>query len=485
MNARASYEAKPWVKFYDPGTTATVDVPPKPLGQMFDEATDKYRDHTAVVFYGKKISYATLREHTDRLATALSDLGLKRGDKVALYLLNSPQYLISYFAILKIGCAVTPISPVYTSFEIKHQLQNSEAKALICQDILYEKVEKAGVQLHSVILTNVSEYLPTLKKLFGKSTLAAVGGSTQVNVAGVHRFQDLLKKYPPNPPQVTIDPKADVAVLPYTGGTTGQPKGVVLTHANLVAAVTVSGTLYNYKPGKEVVIAFLPFFHIYGQVSIVLTSLLFGQTLVVFTTPDTESILDACERYQATIFLGVPTLYEYLKDHKDTNKVDWKRFTVVLCGADTLHESTVKGWEKRTHSRITEGYGLTESCAGSHLNPVTRPKVGSFGIPIPNVTAAIVDPDGTDFLPVGEVGELVLKGPTIMLGYWRSPEQTKATFLEIDGERWLRTGDLVRMDEEGYFHYYDRRKDLIKHRGYSVFARDVEDVLYEHPQVKA
>lgn len=487
MNAKASYEAKPWVKFYDPGMPPTIDIPSKSLAQLFDEATEKYAGKTALIFYGKKISYATLREHTDRLATALSELGLKRGDKVALYLLNSPQYIISYFAVLKLGCAVTPISPVYTSFEIKHQLENSEAKALICQDILYDKVEKAGVKMHSVIITSASEYLPTLKKLFGKTTLPGIAenAQAQISASGIHRFQDLIKKYPPNPPKVAIDPNTDVAVLPYTGGTTGQPKGVVLTHANLVAAVVINGSIHNYKDGKEVVIAFLPLFHIYGQVSIVLTSLLHGQTLVLFTTPDTESILDACERYEATIFLGVPTLYEYLKDHKDTNKVNWNRFTVILCGADTLHESTVQAWKKRTQSTITEGYGLTESCAGSHLNPVTRPKTGSFGLPIPNLTAAIVDPDGSDFLPVGEVGELILKGPTIMNGYWKNPEQTKAAFLEVDGERWLRTGDLVRMDEEGYFHFYDRRKDLIKHRGYSVFARDIEDILYEHPQVKA
>ncbi len=483
MSAKSSYEAKPWVKFYDTGVGATIDIPSKSLPQLFDEATATYADNTALIFYGKKISYATLRDHTDRLATALSDLGLKRGDKVALYLLNSPQFVIAYFAVLKIGCTVTPISPVYTSFEIKFQLDNSEAKALICQDILYDKVQKSGVKLQQVIVTSVNEYLPALKKLFGKSVAAEVGAA-HGDIAGVHHFQELLKKYPPNPPAVKLDPAKDIAALPYTGGTTGNPKGVVLTHANLVAAVTVASSVYNYAQGKEVIIAFLPFFHIFGQVAIMLAGLTQGQTLVVFTTPDTESILDACERYQATVFLGVPTLYEYLKDHKDTNKVNWKRFNVILCGADTLHESTVTSWQKRTQSKITEGYGLTECCAASHLNPVARAKIGSFGVPIPNVTAAIVDPDGTTFLPVGEVGELILKSPTIMLGYWKNPEETKASFLDVDGERWLRTGDLVRMDEEGYFHYYDRRKDLIKHRGYSVFAKDIEDVLYTHPQIK-
>ncbi|HEY8555572.1 MAG TPA: AMP-binding protein [Burkholderiales bacterium] len=486
MGAKASYEARPWVKFYEPGVPADVEVPLKSLPQLFDEATSKYGNKPALIFYGKRVSFSMLRDHTDRLAAALADLGLKKGDKVALYLLNSPQFVISYFAALKLGCTVTPISPVYTSFEIKHQLENSEARALICQDILYDKVEKAGVKLQHVIVTNIGEYLPMLKKLFGRTNAfgeIAAGGAR--HIAGVHQYQDLLKKYPPNPPKVDIDPKTDIAVLPYTGGTTGNPKGVVLTHYNLVAAVTAGASVYKYQQGEEVFIAFLPFFHIFGQVVIMLNGLFQGHTLVLFTTPHTESILDAIERYQATVFLGVPTLYEYLKDHKDTNKVNWKRLKLLLCGADTLHETTVRDWEKRTQSKITEGYGLTECAAASHVNPISRPKVGSFGVPVPNMMAAVVDPDGTEFLPVGEIGELVLKGPSIMQGYWKNPEETRAAFLEVDGERWLRTGDLVRMDEEGYFHYYDRRKDLIKYRGYSVFAKDIEDVLYTHPQIKA
>lgn len=483
MSAKASYEAKPWVKFYDPGVSATVEVAEKSVTQLFEEACDKFGGRTALVFYGKKLSYATLREQIDRFATALSALGLKKGDRVALYLLNSPQFVISYFAVLKIGGTVTPISPVYTSFEIKYQLENSEARALICQDLLYEKVEKAGVQLQHVIVTSVNEYLPALKKLLGRSLGEPSAGLKQAQ--GVHWFQDLLKRHPANPPAVEIDPRVDIAALPYTGGTTGHPKGVVLTHYNLVAAVTAGAAVYNVEQGREVFIAFLPFFHIFGQVSIMLSGLTQGHMLVLFTTPDTEAILDAIERYGVTLFFGVPTLYEYLKDHKDTHKVSWNRLRVLFCGADTLHESTARHWEKRTRSSITEGYGLTETCAGSHLNPSRRRKVGSFGVPLPNVTAAIVEPEGTAFLPPGEIGELVLKGPNIMQSYWRSPEENEGVFFEADGERWMRTGDLVRMDEEGYFYYYDRRKDLIKHRGYSVFAKDIEDVLYTHPQVKS
>jgi long-chain acyl-CoA synthetase len=216
-----------------------------------------------------------------------------------------------------------------------------------------------------------------------------------------------------------------------------------------------------------------------------LNGLMQGNLLVLFTTPDTEAILAAMERYRATVFYGVPTLYEYLKEHKDTNKVDWKRLKLVLSGADTLHESTMSGWAKRTGSRITEGYGLSESCATSHVNPIDRPKAGSFGCPVPNVLAGVVNPESLEFVAPGEIGELVLAGPNVMRGYWQRPEESMRVFFERSGIRWMRTGDLVRMDDEGYFHFYDRSKDLIKYKGHSIFAKDVEDVLYGHPQVKA
>jgi long-chain acyl-CoA synthetase len=285
---------------------------------------------------------------------------------------------------------------------------------------------------------------------------------------------------------VTIDPRADLAVLPYTGGTTGHPKGVMLTHYNLVAALaSVQAMLPRLETGKEVILAFLPFFHVYGQVQIMLNGLCQGHLLVLFTTPDTEAMLAAMERYRVTLFYGVPTLYEYLKDHKDTGKVNWRRLKLLVSGADTLHESTMRDWAKRTGASITEGYGLSENCATSHLNPVQRPKVGSFGCPLPGMLAALIDPETLSFVPQGATGELVLSSPSVMQGYWHRPEESASAFIESHGIRWMRTGDIVRMDEEGYFFFYDRSKDLIKYKGHSIFAKDVEDVLYAHPQVKA
>ncbi|MDZ7698150.1 MAG: AMP-binding protein [Deltaproteobacteria bacterium] len=285
---------------------------------------------------------------------------------------------------------------------------------------------------------------------------------------------------------MAIDPKTDIAALPYTGGTTGLPKAAILTHYNMIALQKQMVSFWPlFEEGKESVIAFLPFFHIYGQVVVMLSGLVQGSTIVLLTTPDMDDILSAMERYKVSAFYGVPTLFEYLKEYEKTDRVNWKGLKLIACGADTLHESTIKQWEKRTGTEILEGYGMTETTAVSHSTPYDRPKSGSFGVPLPSVEAAIIDVDGTDYVPVGEVGELILHGPNIMQGYWRRPEGTQEALIELDGKRWLRTGDIVRMDEEGYFHFFDRKRDLIKYKGYSVFARHVEEVLYQHPQIKA
>jgi long-chain acyl-CoA synthetase len=492
MAPKELYLSKPWLKYYPKGVPSEVDVPEVSVPELFDQRADKYASKTALIFYGNKISYQKLKELIDRFATALADLGVIKGQTVALYLLNCPQYVIAYFAALKVGAKVTPISPVYTSKEVKHQLEDSEAGTIICQDILYDNVEKTGIALKNVILTNIAEYLPLLKRHLGKSALGKVYGEMHVPTpkymeeAGLFQFQALIKKYPPRPPQIKIQPREDIAALPYTGGTTGLPKAAILTHYNIVSLQAQTVSFWPiFEEGKEVAIAFLPFFHIYGQVVVMLNGLVQGSTLVLFTTPDVDDILSAMERYQASGFYGVPTLFEYLKDYEKTDRVNWKRLKLIACGADTLHESTIQGWERRTGTKILEGYGMTETTAVSHSTPFDRPKTASFGVPIPGVTAAVVDADGTEFKGIDEVGELILHGPNIMQGYWKRPEETKEAIIEIDGKKWLRTGDLVTMDEEGYFHFFDRKRDLIKYKGYSVFARHVEEVLYKHPKIKA
>ncbi|MCX6009077.1 MAG: AMP-binding protein [Chloroflexi bacterium] len=489
---KAKYESRPWLKFYLKEVPPDIQIPEKSVVGTFDEATDKWKDRTAIIFYGKKISYRELRDHVDRFATALHDLGVKKGDRVALLLLNSPQFIIAYFGALKAGATLTAISPLYVSPEIKHQIEDSGARIIVCQDILYDNVERTGVKLDRVILTSITEYLPGMKKFMGSSVLRAVYQKMAAPPAelfdreGFYQFQDLIKRYPPNPPKIQFNVKEDLVTLPYTGGTTGLPKGAMITHSNLTAARYLGDKFWGdvVQEGKETILAYLPFYHIYGQAVVMLGGLSEGYTLVIFTTPDLDDILNAMESYKATIFYSVPSLYEYLRDYHRTDRVNWKRIKVLISGADALLEDTSTGWEKRTGTKIHEGWGMTETSSVGIVSPYGKTKVGSFGIPLPNTIAGIVDPESTKFLPVGEIGELVVKGPQVSKGYWHQPEETKKMFVDIDGETWLRTGDLARMDEDGYFYFYDRKRDMIKYKGLAVFAREVEEVLTSHPQVK-
>ncbi len=492
MDNKEVYLSKPWLQHYHQDVPPTVEVSEKSLVDLFDETAVKYASQPAVIFYGNKITFKQLHDEVNRFATALSQLGVKKGDKVALYLLNSPQYVIAYFSILKVGGTVTPISPVYTSSEVKHQLTDSGAKTIVCQDILFDNVDKTGLVLERTFLTGISDYLPTIRRMIGKSVLRKAFSELEVPMpnidenAGFYRMKELIKKTEPQPPLVEINPAVDLASLPYTGGTTAKPKGVMLTHRNLIACQTqIQASWPIIEEGKEKVLAFLPFYHIYGQVVVMLNTMLMGGTLILFTTPDIDDILYSMEKYQASTFFGVPTFFEYLREYEKTDRVNWKRLKMITCGADTLHTTTLEGWTKRTGSIITEGYGMTETSGVSHVNPLGGSKPGSFGVPLPNVTAAIIDPESNQFLPLGETGEMILNGPNIMQGYWNREEDNKKAFVDVDGKSFMKTGDLVRMDEEGYFIFYDRSKDLIKFKGYSVFAREIEEVLYKHPQIKA
>jgi long-chain acyl-CoA synthetase len=489
---KAIYEKRPWLKFYLKEVPADVKIPEKSAVETFDEATDKWKDRTALVFYGRKISYRELRDHVDRFATAMQDLGVKKGDRVALLLLNSPQFIIAYFGAMKAGAILTAISPVYVSPEIKHQIEDSGARIIICQDILYENVERSGVKLDKIILTSIGEYLPGLKKFLGSSILRAVYQKMATpppeiyERGGIYQFQDLIKKYPPKPPKIKFNIHDDLLTLPYTGGTTGLPKGAMITHYNITAARYIGAKFWGNvtEEGKETILAYMPFYHIYGQAVIMLGGIAQGYTLVIFTTPDLDDMLNAIESYKATLFFSVPSLYEYLRDYQRTDRINWKRLKVLVSGADALLEDTARGWEKRTGTKIHEGWGMTETSSIGMGSPYGRPKIGSFGVPMCNTVAGIVSPESTKFMPVGEIGELCVKGPQIAKGYWDNPEETKKMFVKIGGETWLRTGDLARMDKEGYFYFYDRKRDMIKYKGLAVFAREVEEVLKAHPLVK-
>jgi long-chain acyl-CoA synthetase len=403
------YEDRPWIKAYNEGVNPDIDIPDKKSAvDLFNEATEKWADKTALVFYGNKIKYRELRDKVDRFATALAALGVKKGDRVGLLLLNSPEFVVSLYATAKVGAIVTQISPVYVSSEIKHQLADSGAEHIICQDILYDGVEKISIPLKNVILTNISDSLPRLKRMLGKSILRGVYQKMAspephyYDKQGVYRFQDLVEKYPPEPPDLEINSKEDLIYLPYTGGTTGPPKGVMITHYNVVAChlqgIEVMEVL---EEGKEAFVGFQPFYHAAGGYA--LNGALFrGFTVVVHTTPDMDEILTDMVRYKTTYFTSAPTMYEMLKDYEKTDRVNWKKLKLITCGADSLHVYTAKDFEARTGCKITEGYGMTETTAMSHMNPVGKQKYGSIGVPISNTYAAVLDPDEDAYVPVGE-----------------------------------------------------------------------------------
>lgn len=479
--------ARPWTKFYSEGVSHDIEIPGKPFYELFEEACEKFAQRTSIIFLDTSISYSRLRELVHRFASGLRSMGVGQGDKVAIYLPNCPQFVISYLGAQEAGAVTTTMNPLYTSAEVQHQLKDSDAETIVCLDILFKNVEpvKENTSLRRTIVTNIADFLPPLKRRLGillkKVPTARVprGGNT-VN------FMDVLSSSEPVKPEVTLDIENDVAALPYTGGTTGVSKGVMQTHRNLVATERACYTFIarDLKDGAETYVALLPFYHVYGQIVIMGGGLSHGQTLLVFPRLDLKQLLNGIQKHRATVFFGVPTLYNAIINYPKIKEVDLTSLKLCLCGADTLHSETAKRFEELTGLKICEGYGQTEYTVASHVNPLNRVKLGSFGVPLPSTFAAIMDAEGTRLLPPGEVGEVVLSGPMMTLGYWKKPEETSRTFIEVSGMKWLRTGDIGKMDEEGYFYFVERKRDLIKYKGYSVFPAEVEGVLYQHPTVK-
>jgi long-chain acyl-CoA synthetase len=481
--ALAEYEKRPWLKWNHKDVPADIEVSEKNIIEITDERIKKWGNSTAMIFYDKKIKHKEIHELSLRFATALHDLGVRKGDMVAVLLPNCPQFPIAYYGILRLGATVTTVSPLYTPREVEHQLKDSGAKIIVVLDLLYENVEKVWdeVGLKQAIVTSIAEYMGgTFFRRAGGKTL----GAEVSNRPDVLHFQDLLKKYPPNPPKVEISPD-DLASLPYTGGTTGWPKGAMISHRNIVAVQEqIWRTAPDMEEGKEVVLAVLPFYHIYGQSVIMLSGVFRGGAGVLFPRPDLDEIFDAIAKHGITIVYGVPTLYKYLSDHPRIKRANFKKVKRFFCGADTLHIETRRDWERETGREIYEGYGLTETTAVTHTNPFGRNKAGTLGTPIPNTHAAIAHMEKNEFLPPGEEGEIVVSGPQILKGYWKRPEANKKSFFEAGSRSWFRTGDVGWMDEEGYFHFVERTKDVIKYKGLQVFPHEIEDILYNHPKIK-
>lgn len=470
---KSVYFERPWLKCYPEGVPEEVHVQPKSVNAVFDEATESWKHKTALFFYGRKITYGELRDKVDRLAAAFSGLGIKKGDRVALLLLNSPEYVMAFFAALKVGAVVTPISPVYVSNEIRHQLENSGAEHIICLDILYEGVEKAGVLLKNIILATITDSLPRLKKIMGKSILRGVyekraaPASEILHHEGFYRLHDLISRSKPIPPVVEIDPMTDLAWLPYTGGTTGLPKAAMVSHYNMVINdAQLHAFVTRFEEGNEALLGYMPFYHVAGFMVGPVQALFHGFTIIILTTPELDDILNAIAKYNVSMFSGAPAVFEALKDYDKTDLVDWRQLKLIVSAADALHDFTAKGWKSRTGKEIHEYYGQTELTCTVMGNPMEKTKIGSIGVPLPSTDAAILHVEKDEFVPAGELGELAISGPQMTSGYWKAPEATKECEAFVDGCRWWRTGDVARMDEEGFFLFTTEKRMSSSIRGF-------------------
>jgi long-chain acyl-CoA synthetase len=479
--------SKPWTRFYDEGTPETIDIPVIPLYKFLDDANEIGPDHVALFFMGKKVTYRELHNDSEKFANILqSEFGIEKGDVVALYLPNCPQFAIAYYGVLKAGAVVSPMNPLYTGREVAYQLKDSGAKILVAIDLFKDNVEKAleEVDVEAVIYTGLEDYLPSLKGFIYKTFMKKV--KVKYDNKKFFSFKQLMNKAEAKAERPPIDPKEDLAALMYTGGTTGIPKGAMLTHYNLVSNVyQIDSWLFRGRKKKDVYVGLLPWYHIYGQTTVLHSAIFCVATIIVFPRLDLKELLSEIQKHKANVFHGVPTLYSLLISHEDIKKYDLSSIEACVSGAAPLPVAVAERFEELTGGRLREGYGLTETSPVTHVNPIYgKYKVGSIGVPVPNTLAGIADPDKPIFLPPGEIGELVVAGPQVMKGYYNKPEENDAAFFEKYGYIWFRTGDMAKMDEEGYFYIVERKKDLIKYKGYSVYPREVEEVLYKHEAIQ-
>jgi len=477
---------KPWFKFWPEGVPKHIDYPEISLSDMLKQAAQKHPNNTSTVYFDRRITYKDLDNAVDKFAAALNALGVKKGDKVALFLPNMPQFIISYYGTLRIGAIETAVSPMYKEREVEHQLADSEAETIIVLDVLYPIVEKVWekTKLKRAIVANLGEYMPHLTVIIG-SLLKKIPRLKIEPKPNIHFFQELMTRESPNPPKVEINPREDLAALQYTGGTTGTAKGAMLTHMNLVSNAVACAEWLRGENSEETFLTVLPLFHIYGMTTGMNAPIYLAGKMIILPRFDTATTLGAIQKHKVTVFCGAPTMYAMLLAHPNMKRFDMKSVRFCISGSAPLPPEVQKKWMEATGGVLVEGYGLTESSPVTHCNPLDRSmktvKVGSIGLPWPDTDAKIMDIEtGQNELGPGEVGELSVKGPQVMMGYWKIAEETASVLR--DG--WLYTGDIGKMDEDGYFFITDRKKDLIKYKGYSVYPREIEDVLYEHPDVK-
>lgn len=467
------YASKPWLKHYDYWVPAEINYPRQPIYQILQLAAGRYGERPATAFFGAHLTFRQLKSQVDRLATALVRLGIRKGDRVGIMLPNSPQYLISFFAIVRLGAIVTNINPIYTLREVDLVAQDAGLKVVVALDQLAPLLlaVKPTSSIEHIIATSVQEYT-------GKPEGAPAAPD------GTLSFTDLINQVDlPELPRVDINPEEDVAVLQYTGGTTGVPKGAMLTHYNLYANSLQSGLWGEgvTEKGNERYLMVIPYFHIYGQTVGMLIGAWHGAMQIMIPKFDVNLLLDAIKRYEPTFFPGVPTLYISLLNHPDARTSGLDRVRRFNSGSAPLPIDVLEKFEALTGGMLYEGYGLTEASPVTHSTPtLAKRKPGSIGLPIVGTECKIVDLEtGETEVPMGQDGELCIRGAQVMKGYWNKPAETAHALR--DG--WLYTGDVARMDEDGFFYIVQRKKDMIIVSGFNVYPNEVEDVIFTHPSV--
>ena len=474
---------KTWLRKWPNNVPHTIAYPNLSLPELLANAAEKYSQNTALLSSNSKLTYRELDSLCDRFAASLLSLNVKKGDRVALLLPNIPQFLICYFGAMRVGAIVVPCNPFHKERELEFQLSDSGAETVVTLDTSLGLVTsvKKKTGLRNVIATALPDDLEHLTK-------AQKDGAERRNASQYSdtiRLLDLLREHRETGLRTEIDPKRDTALLQYTGGTTGVPKAAVLSHRNLaVNAVQFGSWLMVTGDEREIVLAVLPLFHIFGMTAAMNMPISRGETVVLIPRFEPLEVLQAIEKNAVTFFPGVPTMFIALMNHDRLAEFNLKGVRLCVSGGAPLPIEVIREFEPFIGGKLVEGYGLTEASPVTHCNPVDGPekiRAGSIGIPLPDTEARIVDIEtGERELPLNEVGELVVRGPQIMSEYWNHPEETQATLR--DG--WLYTGDIAKMDEDGYFYIIDRKKDMLNVSGLKVWPKEIEEILYEHPAVK-
>lgn len=477
---------KPWLAQYPPEIPATLEIEGIPVHEYLIRTARDFPNKTAIHFMGKEMSYRQLYESANKVAAYLQSLGIEKGDRVAIMLPNMPAGVISYFGVLIAGGIVVQTNPLYTERELEYQMKDSGSKAIIAFDLLYPRVSKikGKTNLEHIIVTAIKDFLPFPKNLIYPFIQKKQNGIV-VNVkheGSNHLLTEILKQPQKRLTVHEFDFNEDLALLQYTGGTTGFPKGVMITHKNLVSnAAMCVAWLYKSKPGQEIVLGVLPFFHVYGMTTVMILSVLQAQKMVLIPKFDVDTILKTIEKQRPTLFPGAPTMYIGLLNHPDLMKYDLSSINACISGSAPLPVEVQQKFEELTGGSLVEGYGLTEASPVTHSNFLwdKKPVAGSIGVPYPSTDAKILSLETGEALPQGEIGEVAVYGPQVMRGYWNRPEETE----EVLKDGWLLTGDVGYMDEEGYFYIVDRKKDMIIAGGFNIYPREIEEILYEHPAI--